>query len=180
MLIILSDIHLGDRTCSKSVSSDAFRLFVARLKELAFNASWHADSSYHPLENIDILLLGDIMELQNTTLWLDKAIGEPGYVRPWTDTQAPEFSAKIDAITRAVLQHNSSSIAILKALTQPGGLTLPPSNYLIKPDLKASDRVPVRVRLHYMLGNHDWYYHLPGPAFDAIRQGIVEAFGLHN
>jgi UDP-2,3-diacylglucosamine pyrophosphatase LpxH len=180
MLIIISDLHLGDGTCCQSVASDTFRLFVARLKELAFNASWYADGSYHPLESIDILLLGDIMEMQNSTLWLEKAIGDPGYVRPWTDPQAPEFAAKIDAITQAILQHNIGSLAILKALTQPGGLTLPPSNHLTKPKLKASDRIPVRVRIHYMLGNHDWYYHLPGSAFDAIRHRIVEAFGLYN
>ena len=33
MLVIMSDIHLGDGTCSLSVASDAFHLFVARLKE---------------------------------------------------------------------------------------------------------------------------------------------------
>jgi hypothetical protein len=180
MLIILSDIHIGDGTCGQSVSSGAFRLFAARLKELAFNASWHADGSYHPLDSVDILLLGDTLEVQHSTLWLDKAVGEPGYVRPWTDRQAPEFAAKIDAITQAVLQNNAESIAILKALTQPGGLTLPPTNSQGHPDLKASDQLPVRVRLHYMIGNHDWYYHLPGSAFDAIRHRIVEAFGLHN
>ena len=107
MLIILSDIHIGDGTCGQSVSSGAFRLFAARLKELAFNASWHADGSYHPLDSVDILLLGDTLEVQHSTLWLDKAVGEPGYVRPWTDRQAPEFAAKIDAITQAVLQNNT-------------------------------------------------------------------------
>jgi len=36
------------------------------------------------------------------------------------------------------------------------------------------------MQLHYMVGNHDWYYHLPGPAFDVIRQEIVQSFGLSN
>ena len=180
MLIILSDIHIGDGTCSQSISSGAFHLFSDRLKELAFNASWRADGTYRPLESVDILLLGDILEVLHSTLWLDKAIGEPGYVRPWTDPQAPEFAAKIDAITRAVLQNNAESAAILKALTQPGGLTLPPASSRGQPDLKATDQLPVRVRLHYMIGNHDWYYHLPGAAFDAIRHRIVQAFGLSN
>ena len=44
----------------------------------------------------------------------------------------------------------------------------------------APGRVPVKVRLHYMVGNHDWFYHLPGPAYDAIRQSVVEAIGLTN
>jgi UDP-2,3-diacylglucosamine pyrophosphatase LpxH len=180
MLIILSDIHIGDGTCCQSISSGAFRLFAERLKELAFNASWRADGSYHPLESVDILLLGDILEVLHSTLWLDKAVGEPGYVRPWTDPQAPEFAAKVDAITQAVLQNNAESAAVMKALTQPGGLTLPPADSQGRPDMKVPEQLPVWVRLHYMIGNHDWYYHLPGPAFDAIRHRIVEAFGLSN
>ena len=31
-----------------------------------------------------------------------------------------------------------------------------------------------------VLGNHDWYYHLPGAAMQAIRQKIVAALGLAN
>jgi len=179
MLIILSDIHIGDGTCCQSVSAGAFRLFAERLKELALNASWRSDGTYRPLESLDILLLGDILEVLHSTLWLEKEIGAPGYVRPWTDPQAPEFAAKIDAITRAVLQNNAESAAILRALTRPGGLSLPPADAADRPD-PAGSPVPVTVRLHYMVGNHDWYYHLPGPAFDAIRGRIVEAFGLSN
>jgi hypothetical protein len=40
--------------------------------------------------------------------------------------------------------------------------------------------IPVEVHLHYMIGNHDWYYHLPGPKFDSIRGEIIETFGLSN
>ncbi len=31
-----------------------------------------------------------------------------------------------------------------------------------------------------MVGNHDWYYHLPGEAFDRIRQEIIDTMGLSN
>jgi DNA-binding TFAR19-related protein (PDSD5 family) len=31
-----------------------------------------------------------------------------------------------------------------------------------------------------MVGNHDWYYHLKGEAFDAIRAEIIRAMGLSN
>ena len=62
----------------------------------------------------------------------------------------------------------------MKALTREGGLTLPAGNQRGSPT-PDRQRVPVKVRLHYTVGNHDWYYHLPGPAFDAIRREIVEA-----
>jgi hypothetical protein len=54
MLVIVSDIHLGDGTCGKTISASAFRLFVDRLQELAFNASWRADGNkYLPFKEID-------------------------------------------------------------------------------------------------------------------------------
>jgi hypothetical protein len=31
-----------------------------------------------------------------------------------------------------------------------------------------------------MVGNHDWFYHLPGADFDAIRAEVVAALGLSN
>jgi len=31
-----------------------------------------------------------------------------------------------------------------------------------------------------MVGNHDWYYHLPGKAFDEVRKTIIESLGLCN
>ena len=82
MLIVISDLHLGDGTCGRYISATAFHLFAHRLQELAFNASWRADGKYRPLDSIDILLLGDILDPLHSTLWLDKAPGEPDYVRP--------------------------------------------------------------------------------------------------
>jgi len=82
MLIIASDIHLGDGTCGKTISASAFRLFVDRLRELAFNASWRTDGKYHPVEQIDILLLGDILDPLHSTAWLAKQKAVACNVRP--------------------------------------------------------------------------------------------------
>jgi UDP-2,3-diacylglucosamine pyrophosphatase LpxH len=178
LLIIVSDIHLGDGTCGKPITPGAFQLFADRLKELARNASQRADGKYRLVKTMDILMLGDILDPLQSTLWLEKGPGEPGYVRPWTDFHAPEYAAKLGEITNAILKHNQESIAILKDLTQES-ITLPPATVRGKVDKNAHE-IPVKVRLHYMVGNHDWYYHLPGPAFDNIRAVIVEAFGLSN
>ena len=178
MLIIVSDIHLGDGTCGKPISSTAFQLFADRLKELAHNASLRTDGKYRPVETIDILLLGDILDPLHSTLWLEKNPSEPGYVRPWTDFRAPEYAAKLSAITQAILKNNLESIKILKRLSQ-ASITLPPATRHGRIDNNARE-IPVKVRLHYMIGNHDWYYHLPGPAFDDIRGSLIEALGLFN
>ena len=31
-----------------------------------------------------------------------------------------------------------------------------------------------------MVGNHDWFYHLRGEAYDSLRQKLVEQMGLAN
>jgi UDP-2,3-diacylglucosamine pyrophosphatase LpxH len=180
MLIIVSDIHLGDGTCGRSISASAFRLFADRLKELAFNASWRSDGTYLPIKEVNILMMGDILDVLHSALWLEKSRGESGYVRPWTDYRTPEFAATLTKITRNILIKNAEAIGILRELSDEAGLTLPPVTRSGQPDMDARQREPVGVHIHYMVGNHDWYYHLPGPAFDAIRAEIVAACGLSN
>lgn len=180
MLIIVSDIHLGDGTCGNTISASAFRLFVDRLRELAFNASWRTDGQYRPLEEIDILLLGDILDPLHSSLWLEKEISEPGYVRPWTDHRTPEYAEKLKLITSNIIKNNTTAIGLLKGLTGEPGLNLPPATRSGQPNLHSRQREKVSVRLHYMVGNHDWYYHLPGPGFEAIRKEIIQSFGLFN
>lgn len=180
MLIIISDLHLTDGSCGKSISETAFALFSTRLKELAINASWRSGNIYQPIDEIDILLLGDILDVQHSTLWLEKADGTPNPVRPWTDYRYPGFAITLGEITRAILENNREGLRTLSELTRPGGLTLPPATSEHRPDLETHNWQPVQVRLHYMVGNHDWHYHLPGTDFDDIRREVITAFGLSN
>jgi hypothetical protein len=114
LLIIVSDLHLGDGSCGKPISPAAFQLFASRLKELAHNASQREDGKYRPVKTIDIVMLGDILDPLHSTLWLEKTPGTGDNVRPWTDFHAPEYAAKLGDITRAILKNNRESIAILK------------------------------------------------------------------
>jgi hypothetical protein len=180
MLIIVSDIHLGDGTCGRSISASAFHLFADRLKELAFNASWQSDGTYRPISEVTILMMGDILDPLHSTLWLDKSSSEPGYVRPWTDSHLPAFADILKVITTNILEKNREAVQVLNELSRQNGLILPPATRAGTPDLQAGQGEPVPVRLFYMVGNHDWYYHLPGAAFELIRQEIVQAFGLSN
>ena len=180
MLIVISDLHLVDGTCGKPISASAFQLFAARLNELAFNASWRADKRYRPLDGIDILLLGDILDPLHSTLWLDKSPGEPGYVRPWTDIHAPEYAAKVQAITQAILKYNAEAIETLRHIAEGQFIRLPTATSRGRGALNTKEQVTVPVRIHYMIGNHDWYYHIPGQVFDRIRQEIIKALGLAN
>jgi UDP-2,3-diacylglucosamine pyrophosphatase LpxH len=179
MLIIVSDIHLGDETCGKSISPNAFALFSERLGELAYHASFRSDGQYKPVEKIDLVLMGDILDPLHSSLWLDGKPGSADYLRPWSDPSNPRYAAKLQQVTRAILRENQLSVGMLKRLAIEEIIRLPPA---LKgaPDSDSRERIPPRVNIHYMIGNHDWFYHLPGKDFDAIRQELIDAMGLSN
>ncbi|HSB66078.1 MAG TPA: hypothetical protein VLD65_05835 [Anaerolineales bacterium] len=180
MLVAISDLHLSDGTVGKSLSVDAFHIFRERLEQLAYSASLRADGSYRPLESIDLLLLGDIFELIHSTRWLEEKPGEAGFVRPWDDPARPELIAKTHTIKQAVLEHNAETMSVFRQMTRGEAISLPPANHQGKPALEAKEKVAVPVNLYYMVGNHDWLYHLPGEAYTPMRRLIVDGMGLRN
>jgi UDP-2,3-diacylglucosamine pyrophosphatase LpxH len=184
MLVLISDLHLTDGTSGETINAGAFGVFRERLRDMAYDASWRADGSYKPVKECHILLLGDILDLIRSTKWPSEK-SDPGYVRPWHDPQSKVFENKISEIADGVLKHNAKSLAILKSLTKKGAVAIPPATPGGKPkkvsrDPGASDRVPVDVQLHYLVGNHDWFLHLPGPKYDEIRKRVIKAIGLKN
>lgn len=180
MLVVISDIHLGDGTTASSISPSAFHLFADRLRETAYYASFRQDGSYRPIENLDLLLLGDILDPLHSTLWLNTAPGALNYTRPWTDTHSPNFAGILAETTRAILNVNREALETLQQFANGKTILLPPANARGEPDSDSKERISIPVRIHYMVGNHDWYYHLPGKAFDEIRKSLVQAMGLCN
>ncbi len=174
MLIILSDLHLGDGTCGQSISADAFYVFAERLAEMAMRASWRENGKYRPIEEVNILLLGDILDPLHSTLWLDTELDTPEYTRPWTDYKKPQYADKLEEITRALLKKNADSVAALRNVKVEIPRTLKSElNWRAEKDL-----VEIPVCIFYMIGNHDWYYGIPGARFDEIRAEVVDALGL--
>src|SRR5574337_699284 len=110
MLVIISDLHLTDGTSGETIREGAFRLFRERLRDAAYDASWRRDGSYKPLEQLDVLLLGDILDVIRSTRWLN------GAVRPWDDPQSQPFVDRIREINDAILKNNSAALGILKSL----------------------------------------------------------------
>lgn len=180
MLVLISDLHLGDGTTASSIAPSAFRVFSNRLRETAYFASFRENGTYRPIDNLDIVLLGDILDPLHSTLWLDTAPGALNYTRPWTDIRSPHFAPKLDESTQAILRHNKASLETLKRIANGQTVILPPANARGQPDFSSKERVSLKARIYYMVGNHDWYYHLEGSAFDAIRARISDAMGLCN
>src|SRR5512139_2342794 len=110
MLVIISDLHLADGTCGVSISPSAFDLFIDRLRELVYQASWRSDGRYQPVTELNLLLLGDILDVQHSTRWLEMEDGSQQNIRPWTDFHAPGFSSTVQAITRAILKNNARAV----------------------------------------------------------------------
>jgi UDP-2,3-diacylglucosamine pyrophosphatase LpxH len=180
VLVIISDLHLTDGSSGETIRESAFADFRERLRDLAYDASWRTDGKYRPLEEIDVVLLGDILDVIRSTKWL--AIAE----RPWSSPQNAGFIKKVLEINSAILDHNKVSVGILKSLTTGSSLSLPPATESGKPAFTArdipgsADRIPIKVRLHYLVGNHDWFYHLPGRDYDEMRRRVVDTLGLNN
>ena len=198
MLIIISDLHLGDGTTAESIPASAFHLFAKRLRQDAHFASLHY-GKYRPIEELDVLLMGDVLDPLHSTKWLFPAPGdeefsnvegvdliritEPGeknYVRPWSDPKDPRFAAKLREVTRSILDYNKEALDVMRKLASGEYIDFDPTDSRGERILISQERVPLTVRFHYMVGNHDWYYHLEGEAFDRIRQEIIDAMGLCN
>ncbi len=182
MLVIISDLHLTDGSSGTTISDRAFKIFRERLREMAYEASWRADGVYRPIEKIDVVLLGDVLDVIRSVSWLDEE------VRPWDDTASPDFLSMIQHINQDILSKNDTSFEVLKGLNSNDNslrITLPPEDGAGKVakvghEPEAEGRIPVELNIHYMVGNHDWFYHLQGDAYNEIRKTVVDAMGLAN
>ncbi len=175
MLVIVSDLHLTDGSISETVSPGVFSLFARRLREMAMAASWRTDGSYQPIDRLDIVFLGDVLDVIRSARWAARPS-----VRPWGNPHTVEFVDQISRITGDILRHNQEGLSVLRALSAEGGLTIPLVARRGSKSNSATQRQPVDVRIHYMVGNADWFYHLPGAQFTAIRQMVVRQMGLSN
>ncbi len=171
MLVVISDLHLTDGTSGSTIHPGAFSIFAERLADLASRASGRSDDSYRPIEHIDLVLLGDVLDIIRSNRWLE------GSVRPWSDSTQPEFAATVDSICQDIITQNQPALETLRMLSRGQGISLPPATRAGHPDFAAA-HVQVPVRIHYMVGNHDWMLHLPGTAFDAIRTRVADAIGM--
>jgi UDP-2,3-diacylglucosamine pyrophosphatase LpxH len=176
MLVIVSDLHLTDGTSGETIHAGAFRSFRESLRELAYDASWRSETKYAPVDRIDLVLLGDILDVIRSTKWCNA----PAEIRPWGNQSDPRFVDMVHRITEDVIANNSESLAILRSLHDVKIMSLPPTGPDGSVAIGVSSRVPVPVNIHYLVGNHDWFYHLPGPAHDQIRATIIDALGLEN
>ncbi len=185
MLVIISDVHLTDGSSGETVHQGTLRVFRDRLRSLAYAASWRADGKYRPIEELNVVLLGDILDVLRSSKWLKEGNSAPSWVRPWDGPRGGELPEKIRTITEGILKRNAPFFAMMKKLHGTALTRVPPATPEGRPlrgagGSPSGHRPPMRVRIFYMVGNHDWFYHLPFPPYVEIRRQIVEALGLEN
>ena len=198
MLVIISDLHLGDGTTAASIPASAFYLFAKRLRQDAHFASMR-NGKYRPIQELDVILMGDIIDPLHSTKWLFPPKGheqyikigesdhiriteenDPEYVRPWSDPSHPLFAPKLLEVTQAIIEHNKNALDVMRKLANGEFIEFDPQSMDGDRDAGSQSKIPLKVRFHYMVGNHDWYYHLKGEAFDRVREEIINALGLSN
>lgn len=173
MLVLISDLHLTDGSCGSSLSARASELLVERIEELAVRASWRASGVYQPVERVDLVLLGDTLDLLQSTQWLQTR------VRPWSNLNSTEGAAFLRALVTDILRHNEAALAVLRASGAEGGIPLLPADRYGRPAAGATPQI-VPLKLHYAVGEHDWLLHLPGQAGDVLRQMVGLTMGLSS
>ena len=106
MLVIISDLHLTDGSSGATISPAAFEIFAQELRDAAISARRATDGKYRPVDRVDLLLLGDALDVIRSARWLDAS------VRPWDNTDRPEMVELVSKITGDILTRNESSLGV--------------------------------------------------------------------
>lgn len=167
MLAIISDLHFCDGTATeKNVNPRAFELALGEIYALAAKAARQRD---RPTQ-LDLVLLGDVIDLLRTERWFEDRDGVPVPLseRPWGSVKAldrvvasPAVIARASLILDEILTENAAALEMLRGESAP-----PPAG--------------VEVRRLYFPGNHDRLYLHDATIAARIRAalGAVDTAGL--
>ncbi len=125
MLVFLSDVHLTDGSSGETIKPTAFRIFAENLHKLADSVS--------PLEEIRLVLLGDIFDIIRSMEWVADTVS----VRPW-DPVGPVQEEVVAKILQGIITNNRQSLDELLTLRA----------------YAQTKNVPFEIT--YVIGNHDW------------------------
>jgi len=162
LIVVISDLHLNDEG-NRTISPRAFEIFRDRVISAAMKIKWGSRNSKGAIAAtdrfVDIILNGDILDYIRSELW------QQSEERPWD--LPDKYPSILSRINDGILQKNKKSLGILKSLVTRTGL---PKDF---PD-------DVGFRIHYLVGNHDWFLVLPpSKEINAIRKKVASAIGLH-
>jgi len=123
VLVFLSDIHMTDGSSGETIKPTAFRIAAENICKMA--------DTVKPLEEIRLVLLGDIFDIIRSAQWLANA------VRPW-DVAGPIQEQIVRQILDKIITNNKGALGYFDNLRQ----------YAV------NKGVPFDIT--YVIGNHDW------------------------
>jgi len=141
MLVFLSDVHLTDGSSGETIKPTAFRIFAENLRKLADSVS--------SLEEIRLILLGDIFDIIRSAAWIDDTVS----VRPW-DQAGPAQEKIVAKILQGIITNNRESLAVFSALRA----------------YAQEKNVPFEIT--YVIGNHDWLINRYPGCIDIVRAAL--------
>ncbi len=131
MLVIMSDIHLTDGTSGKTIHSGAFEKFALYLKDMAETSK---------AKEVEIVLLGDIIDLIRSDYWLRSL-----RIRPWSKANLRDGKGKgLKDYTTEILNRICRNSDNKKSMMH------------LKKFKDEMSEQGVSVKIKYMIGNHDW------------------------
>jgi hypothetical protein len=123
----------------------------------------HAAGKYHPIEELDVILMGDIIDPLHSTKWLFPPKGQeqyvqiggrstsaspkretPDYIRPWSDPSHPLFAPKLLEVTRAIIEHNQEALEVMRKLANGEFIEFDPANEDGDRDAASRGKIPSR------------------------------------
>ena len=157
MLVFFSDVHWTDGSSGETVSEEAFVHFLDHVGDLARKRR---------AEEVRVVLLGDGLDVLRSRRWLDAGPA----VRPWSPPSEAQRRIVLE-ILRKTLEHNRRAVECLREMAF---------------SIASRSAVPFsRIRLDYVLGNHDWLVNryaearrVVASAFDLPRDYISDGFPL--
>lgn len=173
MLVVISDLHLTDGTATSTLHPGAMHLFIQQMRDLAERAGWRLNGRYQPIERLDLVLLGDTLDIINSRRWLETGI------RPYGSNSSTEMVQVTADIVDEILRQNQPTLQLIRALVSDEIITVAPASQSGQP-MTMQSGIPVAVRTHYVVGNRDWMLRLKGNGYDLIRQRISHHLGLAN
>ena len=150
MLVIASDIHLTDGTSGKTINSGAFQKFALYLKDMVQTAK---------AKEVEIVLLGDIIDLIRSDYWLRSNI------RPWSKPSDEDGEKQgLKDYTLKILDRINKKEDNKKSMAQ------------IEEFRKEMEGEKVSTKITYIIGNHDWLIN----RYPETRTKVARFLGIDN
>jgi hypothetical protein len=163
MLVVISDIHLNDGTVCTATDAQAAEIFFMELEDQIQAAGIRPSGDWSPVESVDIVMLGDILDIIRSEAWLSSG------VRPWDDVK--KYAPIATQITKKIVTENQKFLDVFKRYSTQGMTIRVPGS-------TTGETYNCKINLHYMVGNHDWFPYVDASELDELRQVIRDAFGL--